>query len=162
MLEVFGNVLISPSWVVSLCWDCRELGLGPSYTESSGQIVTTRSSQSLVPRKLTFCFPNDLLPSSSLMYFGCLWPTWFVMGSLPAPCSSCHTPDSLSLAASILCPCKVFPRKRNARESHSYVPDCPLTREHLSLAHLGLADWVQIPSDGRDNQSCLTVPWTCP
>lgn len=162
MLEVFGNDLISPSWAVSLHWDCGELGPSPSCTKSGGWIVTTRSRQSLAPHKLTFCFPNDLLPSSCLMYFGWLWPMHFVKSSLPASCPSCRTPDLLSLAASGLPPCKLVPEKGSARESHSYLPDSPFTGMHLRLAHLDLADWVQILPAGPDNQSCLTLPWACP
>lgn len=128
MLEIFGNHLIFPSWAGRLRWNW-ELGSSPSCTKSGGQIVTVGSRQSLAPRKLIFCFPNDL------MCFGWLQSLCFFMSSLPAPWPSCCTPHLLSLSAGVLSPCKLFPG-----ESHSYLPDCPLIRLHLSLAHIDLAD----------------------
>lgn len=123
--EIFGNHWISPSWVCRFCWNW-ELGSSPPGTKNGGQMVTIRSRQSLTPCKLTFCFPNDLI---------CFGWLYFFRSSLPAPWPSCSTPDSLSLSAGVLSPCKLFPG-----ESHSYLPDSPFTWLCVSLAHTDLAD----------------------
>lgn len=127
MLEIFGNHLISPSWVGRFCWNW-ELGSSPSFNKSGGQIVSVMSGQSPAPCQLIFCFPNDL------MCFGWLQSLYF-FSSLPALQLSYCISDLLSLSAGVLSPCKQFPGER-----HSYLPDPPFTRLYLRLAHLDLAD----------------------